>query len=662
MSRLSTKAEDESMSGRYDDKGDSVGSTATQADTTKSTNLHALRKVYNFGWWWEVGAASLSLISTVLAVAILAIMKDRPLSEWHLPLQISSSIAVLSTFSRSALLLVLAEGLSQLKWNTFEKKSLSLNQLQVFDDASRGPWGAFVFFFKSRKTFRAVPTTSAVAATGAFLTVIGLAFEPFTQQIIAFELRRMPLTNSTAYATAAVALQTPFMSRGPKQTLMQGIMTLVTDRGAQLNNHFICPSGDCVIPEHWSLATQSMCDDAVTWNDTQMNCTYSFSCFDASNYSHVAANLQNYKDEILKHRGHEGFKDVYQSSTAHCLNVKSEEPEATTWMFAAGTPYQVSWQVVNGDDYGPEYWSRNDRKFWVTPSWGSFDPDKSWREAWPDGKGGTPDTSDWETFILGVKGLVEQSNFPPIKEVDTLDSWEGVKISKQQCGLGFIAVQTEETYLVREDLYTATSTAPVNLTCSLFHPGNGPCNTLRALASKDDIDFTFWIDYGTRVAVTDFLYEVANDALRMPFVQDYLIDSTVPDIAQMLGTATNSLFRSSNNKNSTKVVGTAYGKETYVNVRWKWGILPLFITTTSIAFLVFTICNTRRTDQLYKGSVLPGYLDYLEHIDANDVKRAGGYWNTAYGLEKRAQSIEVKLWNNKEGKIRFRRALPIEET
>jgi hypothetical protein len=166
-----------------------------------------------FGWWWEFGAIVVSLVSMTLIITILLAMNGKPLQYWKLPIQINSLVAVLSTIARSASLLILAEGLSQLKWNHFEKPASTLDQLQTFDDASRGPWGALMFFLKMKKGIR------ILTAIGAALTVLALAFEPFTQQVLEFPSRKISITNGTAYVHAAEEFVLREWSSSTKQGL-----------------------------------------------------------------------------------------------------------------------------------------------------------------------------------------------------------------------------------------------------------------------------------------------------------------------------------------------------------------------------------------------------------------------------------------------------------
>ena len=54
---------------------------------------------------------------------------------------INSLIAVFSTIMKSAMLLCAAECISQSKWIWFRANEIALTDIEVYDIASRGPWG-----------------------------------------------------------------------------------------------------------------------------------------------------------------------------------------------------------------------------------------------------------------------------------------------------------------------------------------------------------------------------------------------------------------------------------------------------------------------------------------------------------------------------------------
>lgn len=155
-----------------------------------------LRRIFRLSWWWEAGGVALSVIFTCLIAAILISTDDKSLASWSLSIQPNSLIAVFSTLAKTALLVPVTECISQLKWNHFENPK-RLSQLQVFDDASRGPWGALILLLKARMT--------SMASLGALITIIALAFEPFAQQVVEFPSRKTVLGNLTGSVASSNA-------------------------------------------------------------------------------------------------------------------------------------------------------------------------------------------------------------------------------------------------------------------------------------------------------------------------------------------------------------------------------------------------------------------------------------------------------------------------
>ncbi|KAF2086180.1 hypothetical protein K490DRAFT_17586, partial [Saccharata proteae CBS 121410] len=93
-------------------------------------------------WWlWEIGGMILSLACMAAIIAVLPYMDNRPLSEFKLSIAPNTLISTFITIAKTAMLLPVAEGISQLKWVYFQTRSRPLDELDRFDEASRGPWG-----------------------------------------------------------------------------------------------------------------------------------------------------------------------------------------------------------------------------------------------------------------------------------------------------------------------------------------------------------------------------------------------------------------------------------------------------------------------------------------------------------------------------------------
>lgn len=135
--------------------------------------------------WWPECLAMLGSIAFLIAIAaVLLAFHTKPLATWSMPWQIKPNtlVSILMTLCRLTMLVVVAECLSQLKWVYFQQRAHPLTHFQVFDDASRGPWG-------SLRLLIAVNWTAIAASFGAVITILALAMEPFTQQVLSYPVR-----------------------------------------------------------------------------------------------------------------------------------------------------------------------------------------------------------------------------------------------------------------------------------------------------------------------------------------------------------------------------------------------------------------------------------------------------------------------------------------
>ncbi|EME76912.1 uncharacterized protein MYCFIDRAFT_18181, partial [Pseudocercospora fijiensis CIRAD86] len=127
-------------------------------------------------WLWEILSAVFSLLCMGAVIAILAYMDKELLEDWHFPISPNALVSIFMTLAKSAMLLVVAEGISQLKWVYFREQSHRLYDMLHFDNASRGPWGAAELMYSVR-------WHATIASIGAFITIVALAMDPFTQQV-----------------------------------------------------------------------------------------------------------------------------------------------------------------------------------------------------------------------------------------------------------------------------------------------------------------------------------------------------------------------------------------------------------------------------------------------------------------------------------------------
>jgi hypothetical protein len=95
-----------------------------------------------WNWWWEALTWFIGSTAFAILIVLLAVFRDQALTQWKSNVQITTIVAGLAQFAQSALLVSLSSCIGQLKWIWFHKDR-SMSDLQLFDDASRGPEGSF---------------------------------------------------------------------------------------------------------------------------------------------------------------------------------------------------------------------------------------------------------------------------------------------------------------------------------------------------------------------------------------------------------------------------------------------------------------------------------------------------------------------------------------
>lgn len=163
--------------------------------------------------WWalEILGVLFSVACLIAIVTVLSIYSERPLSAWKMPISINSSIALFAALAKSAMLFPIAACIGQLKWPYFLKSRHSLMELQRFDEASRGPFGALHLIFRLGRA-------SLIASFGSLLIFAALAIDPFAQQIISYPSRMVPVANNSATITTTQIYDTSASDYGSSST------------------------------------------------------------------------------------------------------------------------------------------------------------------------------------------------------------------------------------------------------------------------------------------------------------------------------------------------------------------------------------------------------------------------------------------------------------
>ncbi|KAI1158857.1 hypothetical protein F5B18DRAFT_639260 [Nemania serpens] len=220
-------------------------------------------------WLWEILAILLSGVSFVSSLIILKIYNNKPVPEFSYGITLNAIISVLTTLSKSSLLVVVSGAISQLKWRWFHNcqatEGRNLLDLQLFDDASRGPWGSIVLL--------ATPRSWSLVSIGAVVSILALAFDPFTQQIITYPSRTIVSLDQPSNISRAEL----FIAGSPSVSVLNvsgliraALWDLQSDIGLPT---FHCPTGNCVWDEFESLASCSSCQNQTEVTMKLLGCS-----------------------------------------------------------------------------------------------------------------------------------------------------------------------------------------------------------------------------------------------------------------------------------------------------------------------------------------------------------------------------------------------------
>ncbi|KAK8126702.1 uncharacterized protein PG998_002461 [Apiospora kogelbergensis] len=146
-------------------------------------------------WTIEIVTMFVSLAALAAIVGLIARYDKRALVEWPYRITLNAVIAVLATMSVTTLSISLQNGLSQMKWIRFKSSKMPLSDMETFDEASRGAVGAIKLLASRRG--------GLLGSVGALIAVLTLAFSPFSQQIVTYEMRAV---NHSQNATIPRAL------------------------------------------------------------------------------------------------------------------------------------------------------------------------------------------------------------------------------------------------------------------------------------------------------------------------------------------------------------------------------------------------------------------------------------------------------------------------
>ncbi|ETS86316.1 hypothetical protein PFICI_00144 [Pestalotiopsis fici W106-1] len=209
-------------------------------------------------WWAEILNTVLMIGSLCGMVGVLYQNQDKPLPDLPFTISINTVVSILSTVLKASAGLILAEGISDLKWKWF-RINRSLHDLAVFDMASRGPWGCLRLLIRPRGTH-------FIASLGAALIIMILAMDPFIQQLIQFYDCKMISTTTNATLPRSMLYEEAGQHISPNSyppaTPVLGFVDQGLYNPQDIKTPFICATGNCTFDNTYStLGFCATCED-----------------------------------------------------------------------------------------------------------------------------------------------------------------------------------------------------------------------------------------------------------------------------------------------------------------------------------------------------------------------------------------------------------------
>ncbi|ETS79057.1 hypothetical protein PFICI_08910 [Pestalotiopsis fici W106-1] len=323
-------------------------------------------------WALEILSSIFSVLCLIGIAILLSYIQGRRLSSWTLAVSPNAFISVLSTASNAFLILPVSECISQLKWWHLlrSKRTNRLEDLQLFDNASRGPLGSVKFFWR-------LPTKSMLPYIGCIVTVAAIAISPMIQQILQFESKRTQIDG--AFATVRTSQVYDYGSQW--DSTMDG-MTFQTTRDGQMHAAvavalysdirlpgLTCPTGSCDYEPYGSFAVTSQCDDvsSTTTSDCKTsNSSYGESCtfttpsgYNISAHTSFSAHTGftytkiNTTEDALGTASDSRADDIFTVGLVRFQGSQTDETwkdgmEAYECVFRYCAKQYTDWSVVNG--------------------------------------------------------------------------------------------------------------------------------------------------------------------------------------------------------------------------------------------------------------------------------------------------------------------------
>lgn len=589
-------------------------------------------------WFYEVIAICFSVACFMTLFYILQIYDQSPQPKFSYGLTLNTIVSVLATASKTSLIFLVGECIGQLRWASFRGTSNPLLYIQTYDSASRGPWGSILILIKDK--------CRSPVTIGAVITILALAFDPFVQQIITYDVRDTQAFSPAAKLKQSRTMKVPVTDE-VNLNFTSALSTAVWMDQSSLDP--ACPSGDCTWPLFTQVEMCSKCEDATN-EAVFIGCDKDFDWTKDVEQDFVFCSVS------------------IPGSASSSTNVTQIKVIANNWNFddSLNIPLKIVWPSFKQSVKSLRYINGTDTT--LEESYDSTD---------------TPILLSNQTYAGMVNPLLGfayiELNVPENATIQMNSSslLRGLSVKKaSRCGLAFCARTykvsvsngTTSSTVIDEDFgvsYLSTQKASAsyatswrsNSTKSAAPDGSVIVNGGREAADSSQFDFSYTVESfgnfnlegGTKRrfycggigcsanAAVPSGYEsnssvaINSSGPAQKVVHDGGLEITMKNIAS-------SITQYARDTSDSALLGTMGTTDSYVHVRWPWLILPAVLIVLGVILLGTTAYISAKL-KLWKTSVLP----FLYHGLDKGLVPEGDELGCMSQMEGAADTVTVRL-------------------
>ena len=602
-------------------------------------------------WLLELVSWLFSAVCMAAVIGVLIGLQNKPLAAWTLAektgLTLNTYISILSKMAGSALILPVSEALGQLKWSWFLEHSKQMWDFEIFDNASRGPWGSFLLLIRTKGR--------ALAAVGAMIMLCSLALDPFFQQVVDFPDQWALQNASSTIPRNAVykPVYQKYYLKGLEQAqynedLYPVIKKYLYDNGTQpipFGNGtrpdipLSCPTSNCTWPEYETLAVCSSCQEVSHLLDISYTCMENATIDWSANWDGPLSDAP------------------YPNGTVcgYFLNSTSDAPTLLSGYVADGNePSTPIGEIL---------------LVRTLPLWDMDTKDPLYGSGSINYKGIRNPILD-ALIASAVDGPQSVHDKKPPLVHECMLSWcvqtirSSYDFGKYSENITYTFTNTTSEpmqwpWLVNDDYFMYTQNITIEPPLHSPHRSNETVfnstytvdNTtaMNSLVIFDDMfPSTYTADNTSSTPVLRFKNYPQGPSTRALDFNPWEAPNNLTRHMERLAQAITNVMRSTVNNEMTS--GEAYNKENFVSVRWEWLTLPIGLLCISFIFLAATVAKSaveRDRVGVYKTSAYATLLYGLPDEMQEKITRSGSISTP----RSKAKELKVKLQPNQGWRI-----------